>query len=112
MSGAGEEKDLCRENLMANRRMLAALILQVSLLAFWRVANNVDGLILSTYVQDHLILLMVHILHTHHRGLSSSVAIHTLTSSVLHHHHRQRNHSTHRRPDMRPPPPGQFKDQE
>jgi hypothetical protein len=39
-----------------------------------------------------------HTLHTHHRGMSSSVANHTLTTSVLHHHHRQRNHSTHRRP--------------
>jgi hypothetical protein len=30
------------------------------LFAFWRVANNVDGLILSTYVQDHLILPTAH----------------------------------------------------
>ena len=85
-----KRKDLCPENLMNRRRMLAAFVLQVSLFAFWRVANNVDGLILSTYVQDHLILLTVHIIHTHHCGISLPVAIHTLTSSVLHHHHRQR----------------------
>src|SRR6266851_7947057 len=32
----------------------------LSLFAFWRVANNVDGLILSTYAQDRLILLTAH----------------------------------------------------
>ena len=78
-----KRKDLCPENLMNRRRMLAAFVLQVSLFAFWRVANNVDGLILSTYVQDHLILLTAHILHTHHCGISLPVAIHTLTSSVV-----------------------------
>jgi hypothetical protein len=34
VSGAGEQKDFCREKLLAKRRMLAALILQVSLFAF------------------------------------------------------------------------------
>jgi hypothetical protein len=93
VSGAREEKGLCRDNLMAKHRMSAALILEVSLFAFWWWRTTLMGLYypLSTYVQDHLILLTAHILHTHHRGIGSSVAIHTLTSSVLHRRRRQKN---------------------